>query len=609
MKRINLEGIIPKRIKIFCVYLALVYVLVIACSFVVAAQNNQKQEVSNYGKPDLVVESIIWDPINPKTRDDVTVMVVCANYGDASTVKGFSIYLYVDDQLVATKYLKPLDAGYSEDAPPITWKVNEDILGGEHTFFAYVNQDKSGGKKYIKESDNSNNQNSETFYVNRRLPDLKLVDISWSPFDISNGDLATFIVDYSNIGHLSTDKRTAIWLYVDNNLVKKEYIGLLALDETGSVQIPWIVGRDFIGGEHDATAYIDRDRDNNNYNSVIQEENEQNNMISKVLWTRRNESFTDITIVVKDSRDSKPIESAEVFVDKKYVGSTDSGGELTSEVTEGGKHTIEANSPDYIKNRKDVMVKYNSKPPLISIYLEYGNAPVTLSVKSESREPIGNAEVSVNGDHLGYTDINGDFNFEAGKNSKVNVKISKSGYYSLESIEIPVSKYGTRKPITLHAVPEPVVKFWSTNNVLQVGNQTTFILSALNPITSPENVIVQLVVVPPSGISVDETYFVKSGGAFYQNTEPIAPGRDTKIVLSMVGNEVGDYTIPANVYYYYANHEEEKILELNGTLSLRIDSTPSPSLHKLWLPGFEATLSILAMIIAVSIMALRKKQT
>jgi hypothetical protein len=611
MKHINLDGLVPKRIKILCLRLVLVSVLVIACSFVVAAQGNQNSEIANNEKPDLVVDSIIWEPINPKTRDDVTVSIVCANRGDAPTVKGFSIYLYVDDQLVETKYLKPLNAGSSENVPPITWKVDEDIIGGTHTFFAYVNQDKSGSKSYIKESDNSNNQRSETFYVTSRLPDLKLVDISWRPLYISNGDSVTFAVDYSNIGHMSTDKRTTIWLYVDNKLVNKaKNIGLLAPDETGSVQIPWTVGRDFKGGEHDVTAYIDRDKDNNHYSNVVQEENEQNNMISKVFWTNRNESFTDITIVVKDIN-SKPIESANIFVDKNYVGNTDSRGELTSKVTEGQKHTIEAESYGYLTKEKDITVKYNSKLQPFSIFLEYGSAPVTLYVKSSSKEPIINAEVSVGGDSIGTTNSNGVLKFEAGKDSIVTVEINKRGYYSYGPVGISVSKYGASETIELNPVPKPVIKFWSTNNASHVGNETIFTLGALNPMTSPEDVTVQLVITPPSGVLVDATYFVKSGGVFYQNTEPIAPGRESKITLSMIGNEVGYYTIPANVYYYYSNQGKDKIPELNTTLSLQVNSNEivepkSPTPH--WLPGFGAPSFILVMLIAASINRLQKKQ-
>lgn len=174
-------------------------------------------------------------------------------------------------------------------------------------------------------------------------------------------------------------------------------------------------------------------------------------------------------------------------------------------------------------------------------------------------------------------------------------------------MDIPIGEYSTRKSVTLPAVPEPNVKLWSASTDLQVGNQTTFILSALNPITSPESVIVQLVVSPPSGISVDETYFVRSGGALYQNTEPIEPGKDSKIVLGIVGNEVGNYSIPAQVYYYYASDERDKVLELDQNLILNVNSEPTSAPNKTILPGFEVMISVLAMIAVVNITALKKK--
>ena len=119
MNRINLDGLVQKRIKIRSLYLMQVSVLVIACYFVVTAQGNLNSEIANYEKPDLVVESISWEPVSPKTRDEVTISIVCANHGNAPTIKGFSVFLYMDDKLVKTKYLKPLDAGSSEYAPPI----------------------------------------------------------------------------------------------------------------------------------------------------------------------------------------------------------------------------------------------------------------------------------------------------------------------------------------------------------------------------------------------------------------------------------------------------------------------------------------------------------
>lgn len=598
MNRINLDGSVQKRIKIRSLYLMQVSVLVIACYFVVTAQGNLNSEIANYEKPDLVVESISWEPVSPKTRDEVTISIICANHGNAPTIKGFSVFLYMDDKLVKTKYLKPLDAGSSEYAPPIAWKVGEDVAEGIHTFSAYVNQDKSGGKNYIKESGNLNNRLSETFYVIKNLPDLKLVDISWDPVDISNGDLVTFTVDYSNIGHLSTDEKTAIWLYVDDELVtRKPYVGLLAPDESGSVEIYWTVDRGFKGGEHNIVAYIDRDKFNSNYKNLIKEEDEQNNMISKVLWTSRNESLADITVVVKDKTSSRPIEFAEMFVDNEYVGRTDSRGELTFDVTEGIKHTFKASRLGYISKEKEVKVNYDIKPPVMSLYLESVYAPITLSVNSESGVPIRNAEVSVEGDTIGATNINGDINFEGEKESSISVKIDKPGYYSEGPVEIPVSKYGAKKFISLKAVPKPDVNFYSTNNISKIGDNAIFILSVLNPLTSPEHVTVQLVIAPPSGISIYGSW-VKNGGSLYHNTESLAPGEGTTIALEIVGNEVGTYIIPAKVYYYYANLEDEKLPELDAILELTVESNvESESEDRPTIAGFESMFFVTAMVI------------
>lgn len=553
------------------------------------------------GKPDLVVKNINILPIFSKTGDKVTFRINYENRGTSTTGDAPILWLYLDDDLIEKRSLMPLEARSSKNIE-IPWKVKKEILDGSHTLYAYLDQDKSGSYDYIDESIESNNVVTASLYITRLLPDLTIENIFWRPAKINNGDLVTFTVNYANIGDLCTDDDATIWLYIDNSLIKKMNIGLLTAGERGSVEIPWTAAKDLASGEHDIDIFIDRDEDNR-YNTIL-ESNEQNNAISKALTTGRIDAKSDLTIIVKDNRTSDPIESAEVFIDGNNRGRTNSRGELTAKVTEGMRHIIETETRIYSKSKKEIYIGYDSKPLSIPLFLEYGMAHVTLSVKSESGTIIKNAEILCDDGITGKTDVNGEFKIESRKDSIVRVKIKKPAYIPFGPIDVPVGRDDTKQPIILKAMPRPIIGFSSTNTVANVGNRTIFLLNVLNPIGA-EDVTVQLVIKPPPGVSVDETYYAKLGGALYYNTEPLAPGQDAKIVLGMVGNEVGDYTISANVSYYYGTLIEDKLPELNETLSLHIEPSPSKQEPRPGIPGFEAVFLITSMIVASNVRGLR----
>jgi hypothetical protein len=89
---------------------------------------------------------------------------------------------------------------------------------------------------------------------------------------------------------------------------------------------------------------------------------------------------------------------------------------------------------------------------------------------------------------------------------------SNSGF---EEIQIPVERAG------------PSTGFVSTRTTINKGEDAIFTLSAVNPIGNPP-MTVQLILKPPSGVSVTSTSFAKAGSGIYTCTQTIESKSPTR---------------------------------------------------------------------------------
>ena len=108
------------------------------------------------------------------------------------------------------------------------------------------------------------------------------------------------------------------------------------------------------------------------------------------------------------------------------------------------------------------------------------------------------------------------------------------------------------------------------------GEDILLKLSAVNFITKP-TMHVQVIIIPPSGMSVSSSEFVESGAGQYTTTYDIEPGKGRDIEVRIAANQVGDFDVTGRVIYYFGNNKndgEDKTLDLPIHVE---DSNPEPS--------------------------------
>ncbi len=83
-----------------------------------------------------------------------------------------------------------------------------------------------------------------------------------------------------------------------------------------------------------------------------------------------------------------------------------------------------------------------------------------------------------------------------------------------------------------------------------------FKLSAVNLIIKP-TMHVQVIIIPPSGMSVSSSEFVESGAGQYTAVFNLEPGKGKDIEVRIVANQVGNFNVNGRVVYYFGNNKKD----------------------------------------------------
>ena len=152
-------------------------------------------------------------------------------------------------------------------------------------------------------------------------------------------------------------------------------------------------------------------------------------------------------------------------------------------------------------------------------------------------------------------------------------------------------------PVTVERTG-PSVYFGTTRTTINKGEDAIFTLSAVNPIGNP-SMTVQLILKPPSGVSVTSSSFAKAGSGIYTCTQTIESGDNVRsIEVHLTGNQAGTHEIESEVYYQFEG--SPKSPTRYETLTLVVDDhdstpltpTPKPS------PGFAAVVAVIGLLAA-----------
>ena len=140
-----------------------------------------------------------------------------------------------------------------------------------------------------------------------------------------------------------------------------------------------------------------------------------------------------------------------------------------------------------------------------------------------------------------------------------------------------------------------------------MGEDILLRLSAVNLITKPK-MHVQVIIIPPSGMSVTSSEFSKSGAGQFTANYELEPGDGRNIEVRIKSNQVGDFNAKGRIVYYFGEEKdkaEDQTLNLPIKVRKEIAYTPDsiqntgtkPAEKS---PGFEIILAGVGMILVLS---------
>jgi uncharacterized repeat protein (TIGR01451 family) len=197
-----------------------------------------------------------------------------------------------------------------------------------------------------------------------------------------------------------------------------------------------------------------------------------------------------------------------------------------------------------------------------------------------------------------------------------SIKPTEAGTFSLESAMVSYydtggslysGKSGTSKVIVIPSTrpadgpaSNASVQLHGEKTEVVMGEDIQLRLSAVNLITKPV-MHVQVIILPPSGMSVSSSDFVQSGAGQYTTTYEIPPGKGRDIEVRIRSNQVGEFEVQGRIVYYFGEdsaHSEDQILRLPIKVKMNQQATPTPTQdNRNWLPGFEALFVLAALLV------------
>ena len=176
--------------------------------------------------PDLIVEDILWEPINPKIRDRITFKATVKNIGEGNVREPFFVSLYIDGKFYATaqsnEWGLPSNGTSKFTFSPWT------LTSGCHNIKVVVDLE-----NHIKELNEDNNEKSDRICP-KKLPDLIVEDISWEPSNPEEGDSVTIKAKIKNIGD-ATANGFDTKLYIGGSSYSTKYTSSLSPGSTKTI--------------------------------------------------------------------------------------------------------------------------------------------------------------------------------------------------------------------------------------------------------------------------------------------------------------------------------------------------------------------------------------
>ncbi|MCZ7381563.1 MAG: zinc ribbon domain-containing protein [Candidatus Methanoperedens sp.] len=127
-----------------------------------------------------------------------------------------------------------------------------------------------------------------------------------------------------------------------------------------------------------------------------------------------------------------------------------------------------------------------------------------------------------------------------------------------------------KKSAEAEALIAASVQLYGEKTDVVMGEDIVLKLSAVNVITKPA-MTVQVIIIPPSGMSVTSSGFVTSGAGQYTTTYTVDPGAGKDFEVRIKPNQTGDFEVKGRVVYYFG---KDKGTTKDHTLTLPVKVRP-----------------------------------
>ena len=173
------------------------------------------------------------------------------------------------------------------------------------------------------------------------------------------------------------------------------------------------------------------------------------------------------------------------------------------------------------------------------------------------------------------------------------------------SIPAPVAT-ATAPPPTASASPlvtSASVHLHGEKTDVVLGENILLKLSAVNLITKPA-MHVQVIIIPPSGMSVTSSAFAKSGAGQYTTTYELEPGSGKDIEVAIRSNQVGTFDVNSRIIYYFGDDRDDSedhtlTLPITVRAEAGVGQTAGTSESEgASAPGFAAVVAVIGLFAA-----------
>jgi hypothetical protein len=317
--------------------------------------------------------------------------------------------------------------------------------------------------------------------------------------------------------------------------------------------------------------------------------------------------------------------NADIYLDGAYKGTTPA----TVSDVHPGAHALKLEKYGYVEWLTSVHVTSGVTESITAHLAPADVSPPAIRIDKPATIDQNNNGLLEEGEKVaityGASDPSGVVSIKILLDSAMLESQNQAGTYTVTTNSLPVGGHTIRVKATdsrsnscfeeIHITVErtgPSVYFGTTRTAIKRGEDAIFTLSAVNPIGNPP-MTVQLILKPPSGVSVTSSSFAKSGSGIYTCTQTIEPGDNVRpIEVRLVGGQVGTHEIASEVYYQFDSSPKSPIRY--ETLTLVVDEPDSPVTPfksggvavGAELPGFAAVVAAAAVLLVALLIGRRR---